>query len=552
MPEPITLQVNGESVTVPAGSMVSTAIAVSFSSTKTHEENTKEDRKDSDSLREPSCDFVDKSSFAFRLSVTGEARAPLCGMGICFECRVTINGQAHSRSCQIPAADRQNVVTDCGLRIADCGLSDTTPTTHHQPPTTNHQSDVLVIGAGPAGIAAAYQAARNGKRVCVLDDNPAPASPGGQIWRGDQAKPSSPEALEWFERLKSVSVNFVHGARIFAQPEACCLLAETADSVCELRFEKLILATGARERFLPFPGWTLPGVTGAGGLQALAKSGFPVSGKRVVVAGSGPLLMAVAAYLRKRGAEVLLIAEQAPWSRLIRFGAELLRQPSKIAQAISLKKQLAGVPYLPGCWPVAAKGDGKLETVTMRRGNKTWEVECDFLACGFYLTPNVELAAMLGCKIENGAVAVNEFQQTSMPGIFCAGETTGIGGLELSLVEGQIAGLAAAGRETDAEQFFPERVRQQRFAEVLNRTFALQEQLRALPDAETLVCRCEDVTFERLQKQTSWRTAKLQTRCGMGPCQGRICGSATEFLFGWGMESVRPPIFPARLENLIR
>nr|MBP6822904.1 NAD(P)/FAD-dependent oxidoreductase [Acidobacteriota bacterium] len=374
----------------------------------------------------------------------------------------------------------------------------------------------------------------------------------GQIWRGDQAQPSSPEASKWFERMKSVNVCFVHGARIFAQPEAGRLLAETADGNCDLRFEKLILATGARERFLPFPGWTLPGVTGAGGLQALAKSGFPVAGKRIVVAGSGPLLMAVAAYLKKRGAEVLLIAEQAGWSRLMRFGKALLGQPSKITQAISLKKQLGGVPYLPGCWPVAAKGEGKLESVTMRRGDKTWEVECDYLACGFYLTPNTELAAMLGCAIENGVVAVNESQQTLLSNVFCAGEATGIGGLELSLVEGQIAGLAAAGREDEARRLFAERAKQRRFAEVLNGTFALREELRALPTAETFVCRCEDVSFERLQKQTSWREAKLQTRCGMGPCQGRICGVATEFLFGWGMESVRPPIFPARLENLTR
>ncbi len=544
MPEPITLQVNGSSVTVPAGSMVSTAIAVaqeSFSSTKAHEENTKEGRNDSDLLREPSCDFVDKNSSAFRRSVTGEARAPLCGMGICFECRVTINDQAHSRSCQIPATARQNVVTDCRLPTA------------HRPPNTNHQThtcEVLIIGAGPAGIAAAYRAAQSGKSVCVVDDNPTPASPGGQIWRGDQARPSSPEAREWFERLKSVNVNFVHAARIFAQPEAGHLLAETPEGVCNLRYEKLILATGARERFLPFPGWTLPGVTGAGGLQALAKSGYPVVGKRIVVAGSGPLLMAVAAYLKKRGAEILLITEQAGWKRLLRFGAALLSQPSKIAQAIGLKKELAGVPYLPGCWPIAAKGDDKLESITLRRGNKVWDVECDYLACGFYLTPNVELAAMLGCTIEHGAVTVNEYQQTSFPRVFCAGEATGIGGLELSLVEGEIAGFAATGRQDEAGKLFAERSKHLRFAEVLNRTFALREELRALPTAETLVCRCEDVSFEQLGKQQSWREAKLQTRCGMGPCQGRICGSATEFLFGWGMESVRPPIFPARLENL--
>ncbi|MDX2041131.1 MAG: FAD-dependent oxidoreductase [Acidobacteriota bacterium] len=518
MPETVSLQINDQTVTVPTGSMVSTAVAAAGEQT-------------------------------FRRSVTGEARAPLCGMGICFECRVTINGQAHSRSCQIPASDGQHVVTDCGLRIADCGL-DAAEVPKFQ--ILNPKSQILIIGAGPAGIAAAIRAAESGKQVCVIDDNPVPASPGGQIWRADQAQPSSPEAREWFARLRQVNVQFIHGARIFAQPETGCLLAETVDGSCELRFEKLILATGARERFVPFPGWTLPGVTGAGGLQALAKSGWPVAGKRIVVAGSGPLLMAVAAYLKKRGAEVLLIAEQAGWNRLLRFGVALLGQPSKIAQAIGLKKQLAGVPYLPGCWPIAAKGDGKLEAVTMRRGDKTWEVECDYLACGFYLVPNTELAGLLGCEVSGGAVTVNDFQQTSLSNVFCAGEATGIGGLELSLVEGQIAGLAAAGREDEAQGLFAERAKQLRFAEALNQTFALREELKTLPTAETLICRCEDVSFERLQRQTSWREAKLQTRCGMGPCQGRICGAATDFLFGWGMESIRPPVFPARLENLTR
>ncbi|MBS1787768.1 MAG: FAD-dependent oxidoreductase [Acidobacteria bacterium] len=552
MPENVTLQVNGESVSVPAGSMVSTAIAIaqaSFSSTKPHEENTKKAENVSGSLRDSSRGVVEGTALAFRRSVTGEARAPLCGMGICFECRVTINGQPHSRSCQIPAANGQNVVTEWERMKDECGMMTFHPSSFILHPSSV-ETEVLVIGAGPAGIAAAIRAAEGGKQVCVVDDNPAPASPGGQIWRGDQARPSSAEAKEWFERLKRVNVSFIHGARIFAQPEAGCLLAETTDGSYELRFEKLVLATGARERFLPFPGWTLPGVMGAGGLQALAKSGFPVAGKRVVVAGSGPLLMAVAAYLRKHGAEIVLIAEQASWSRLIRFGSALFGQPSKISQAINFKKQLAGVHYLPGCWPITAKGKYKLEAVTLRRGDKTWDVDCDYLACGFYLLPNTELAGLLGCEVKNGAVSVNEFQQTSLSNVYCAGETTGIGGLELSLVEGQIAGLAAASYENVARRLFAERAKQQRFAEVLNRTFALREELRALPTADTLVCRCEDVSFERLQKQGSWREAKLQMRCGMGPCQGRICGAATEFLFGWGMESVRPPVFPVRLENL--
>jgi hypothetical protein len=137
-----------------------------------------------------------------------------------------------------------------------------------------------------------------------------------------------------------------------------------------------------------------------------------------------------------------------------------------------------------------------------------------------------------------------------VPNVFAAGEATGIGGLELSLVEGEIAGLAAAGKRDEAKKLFAVREKQQRFARILNETFALRPELRDQVKSETLVCRCEDVGFGRLKAFDSWRAAKLQTRCGMGPCQGRVCGPAVEFLFGWKAESVRPPIFPVRVESL--
>lgn len=407
----------------------------------------------------------------------------------------------------------------------------------------NNGCDVLVVGAGPAGLAAAWRVAKSGLRVSVVDDNPAA---GGQIWRGEQAKPTSTEAQEWFERIRSVDIQMLNGARVFQQPEAGMLLAETSEGICELKYQSLVLATGARERFLPFPGWTLPNVMGAGGLQALVKNGLPIEGKRVVVAGTGPLLLAVAAYLRGRGANVLLIAEQTSSMQLMRFG---LGSFSKRSQAFALKRQLKGVPYQSGCWVLAAHGTEKLESVTLFRGGK---VACDYLACGFHLVPNLELAELLGCATENGVVKVDSNQETTVANVYSAGESTGIGGLELSLVEGEIAGLAAAGKSDEARRLFPIRQKHRKFADLLNRTFALRDELKHLAAPETILCRCEDVTFERLRSHQSWRAAKLQTRCGMGPCQGRICGGAVEFLFGWRAESVRPPVLPVRIQSLIR
>jgi hypothetical protein len=122
----------------------------------------------------------------------------------------------------------------------------------------------------------------------------------------------------------------------------------------------------------------------------------------------------------------------------------------------------------------------------------------------------------------------------------------------LSLVEGEIAGLAAAGNVDEARKLFPLRTKQRKFAELLNRTFVLRDELKQQVQPDTIVCRCEDVTFDRLRAHSSWRAAKLQTRCGMGPCQGRVCGGAVEFLFGWRSESVRPPVLPVRVESLVQ
>lgn len=410
------------------------------------------------------------------------------------------------------------------------------------------QCDVLIVGGGPAGLAAAYRVAQSGREATVVDDNP---EPGGQIWRGENRKTPSREAATWFEKIRNSDIQFLNGARVFDQSNPGTFLAETGNEVCELRYQKLVLATGARERFLPFPGWTLPNVMGAGGLQALVKGGLPIEGKKVVVAGSGPLLLAVADFLRRKGAEILLVAEQASRAKLARFGFGLLMQATKVSQALKLRRQLSGVPYLTGCWPIAAQGVDKLKRVTLRRGDRIWDIDCDFLACGFHLIPNLELAQLLGCTVENGVITIDEFQQTSIPDVYSAGEATGIGGLELSLVEGEIAGLAATDKLTEARSLFPLRNKQRNFAVMLNRAFALRTELKDLAQPETIVCRCEDVTLERLRSSDSWRVAKLHTRCGMGPCQGRICGAAVEFLFSWKVESVRPPVFPVRVGSMM-
>jgi len=407
--------------------------------------------------------------------------------------------------------------------------------------------DVIVIGGGPAGIAAAVCAAESGASTVLVDDNP---RLGGQIWRSADASDVPQQARQWLARFKASRCSVLGGMRVVDRLAANTLLAESEQGVRLLAYSKLILATGARERLLPYPGWTIPNVVAAGGLQALVKGGAPIAGKRVAIAGTGPLLLAVAGYLKQHGACLVCIAEQAPWPRLAHFGAGLWSSPAKLAQAAGMGIKLRGVKFRTSCWPVAARGDGALREVEFQCPGGRFTVACDYLAFGFGLVPNLELPRLLGCEVVNGFVAVDEWQRTSIGSVYCAGEPTGIGGVDSALAEGQIAGLAVSGQEKQARTFFKARSRARKFEERLSFTFALRPDLRSLCSADTLVCRCEDVRFDRIQKMTSWREAKLQTRCGMGACQGRTCGAAAEFLFGWEAIHTRPPLYPARVGTL--
>ncbi|MFY1667128.1 FAD-dependent oxidoreductase [Pseudomonas sp. Pseu.R1] len=408
----------------------------------------------------------------------------------------------------------------------------------------NPHVNLLIIGAGPAGMAAALAAAPTGMRIAILDDNP---QPGGQIWRDGPQSELPAQASEMRAQLEQYANIQVHsGTKVVALAGPKRLLLEDAEHGWTLGYDALILCTGARERLLPFPGWTLPGVTGAGGLQALIKGGLPVNGERIVIAGTGPLLLASAATAKKNGADVVRIAEQASWGAVSGFAMGLWRWPNKVAQAFTL----ANGTYRAASHVVAALGTDRLEAVRIKTGQRIEEIPCDRLACGFSLVPNVEVASALGCRIEKQAVAVDEWQASSVTDLYAAGECTGFGGSELALIEGRIAGLVASGQQDKARQWRAERQRWQRFADALNRAFALSPTVKQLATADTLVCRCEDVPYADLASHSNWTAAKLNTRCGMGACQGRICATAAQTLFGWEPPPLRPPFSPARVATL--
>lgn len=440
--------------------------------------------------------------------------------------------------------------------------------------------DVLVIGAGPAGMCAATEAAASGARVLVIDEN---AGAGGQIWRETRAGAAHARSARARFGIRRFAAS---GARLQAQTRVLdagdgWLTAwdEAAGGSILVRYRAIVLATGARELFLPFPGWTLPGVYGAGGLQALAKSGLPVKGLRVVVAGSGPLLLAVADYLQRAGANLQGVFEQASLRRMLPFTRHVMADPGKLLQGAGYGWSTRRSRLRTGCWPVAAHGAEVLEAVTMTDGKRRWTIACNALACGFHLVPNTELARLLGCDLHTldaaralqtdpqACVEVDGWGRTTVEGVFCAGEPTGIAGLDAAEAAGTLAGSAAAAYagfdSTSSTNTAPpvaqrryarllkQQERHKTFARALQRAFALRVELRQLCAPETIVCRCEDVTFAELHSLRGSREAKLQTRCGMGPCQGRVCGPATQVLFGWRPGSVRPPLAPAPVSALL-
>ncbi|MEP6732458.1 MAG: FAD-dependent oxidoreductase, partial [bacterium] len=270
---------------------------------------------------------------------------------------------------------------------------------------------VLVVGAGPAGIAAAARAAESGRSVVLVDESP---EIGGQIWRHQTRATLSVIAKTWIARVEGSSAKILRGTSVIdmhGDGNGYLVSTERNGVPLVVRANVLVLATGARERFLPFPGWTMPGVIGIGGAQALLKSGTSFAGKRIVIAGSGPLLLPVAASLKASGAKVMLVAEQASARSVMGFALGLLTKPATLAQAARYRVEFFGTPYRLGEWVAAARGNGAVAEVDITDGVSTRTIACDVLCAAFGLVPNTELAQLLGCNISGGVVVVDAGQQ---------------------------------------------------------------------------------------------------------------------------------------------
>ena len=470
---------------------------------------------------------------AVRKSPEGEARGALCAMGTCYECRATVNGVRGVRTCLVAVEDGMRIEREEKLKPSSLSLSSMKDSADRNETV---ETNLVVIGAGPAGLAAACAAAELGLDVIVIDES---MGPGGRIWSHRHDPPLA--ARNWLERAREAGVRRLQGYTVYqGQPGILQVARITDGRRLEVRCQKIVVATGARERFLPFPGWTLPGVVGAGALQSLIKGGLQLKKRRVLVAGTGPLLLAVARVARQSGAEVIL-AEQSSMVQRTSLAIPLLLSPSRWKPALQLWQSLRGIDQYSSSWVREARGDHSVREVVLRTPSGDQVLSVDGLAVGYGLIPESRVAAGLGCELEeSGTVRVDALQQTSVEGVLCAGEPTGVSGCEAALDEGLVAGIVAAGRNPRARLLA--RVRRHRFwGQALESAHPLRDEVLQLAGDREILCRCEDVRIGELSQVTSVREARLIHRVGMGPCQGRVCESSPICQALSGSDTIRPP-----------
>ncbi|MGG5887413.1 NAD(P)/FAD-dependent oxidoreductase [Falsiroseomonas sp. HC035] len=452
--------------------------------------------------------------------------------------------------------------------------------------------DVAVLGGGPAGMAAATEAARRGARVLLLEESPAP---GGQVYRapppGFVIKPDSDARAGNALRaaLAASGAEVRTGCRVWGVGGGALVAAGVAPAPFRLdalapdgssfhvESRALVVCAGTHERIIPFPGWTLPGVMGLAAATILMKAQGVLPGRRVVVAGAGPLLFAVAWKLVKAGAKVAAVVDLATSGEWARALPALAARPDLLARGMGWRAGLRaqGVPVLAGARIAAAEGNAVLERVRVAER----AFDCDALCIGHGLVPATEATRTFRATHryatgDGGWVPVlDQDGRCSVPFLYAAGDGAGIRGAAAAPDAGRLAALAALhdlglldGPSHAVARAIPARAhaRAARAGAAMARMMALRPVLVAAIPPDTVVCRCEGVTRAEIEAActdgaTDMNQLKQFTRCGMGPCQGRLCGEAAAELVAMrvgGREKVgfatgRLPLRPVAMDALL-
>ena len=491
----------------------------------------------------------------FRQTRSGAARGIFCGMGVCQDCLVEVDGRPNQRACMTKLDRSMTVRREIFGRVlsrvdisAEPKLLDNVP---------EEQVEILVIGGGPAGLSAAIAARLAGGRVTVVDERPIP---GGQYFKqiaveagSPPADPQHEEGARLVDKAHRLGVDIRSGVEIWGAFSRQELIGTEGGMVRRFNAERLIVATGAYERAVPVPGWTLPGVMTTGAAQTLWRSYRRIAGKRILLTGNGPLNMQVASELLSGGADiaaVVEIARMAAVPSLLSLLCMLGTVPRLVVEGLKYRAALRHVPIIYGSAVTridqAAGGQlaAYVSAYPCRPGEVDRMFEVDTVCLGHGFQPSSEILRALGCrhKFDDGRgqfiVVTDERGRTSVDGVFGIGDCTGLVGARASLAEGTIAGHAAAlelghrrsgpFEKSEARAKY-ELKRHRRFQKWLWSLYAAPHLGVQLATPDTLICRCEEISLRQINEAISdgplpIGDLKRATRVGMGPCQGRYCG----------------------------
>lgn len=451
--------------------------------------------------------------------------------------------------------------------------------------------DLLIIGAGPAGMSAALRARSLGMSVLVVDDQPAP---GGQIWRAVETRASTrtgkllgdeyAAGLPLAQAFRTSGAIYEPSTQVWQiEPGWQVYMSRAQQAEC-VQASNVLLATGAQERPAPFPGWTLPGVLTVGAAQILLKTAREIPQNPPWIAGSGPLALLYMVQLLRAGGSIAGWLDTAPadgWRRALPFATSARHAWKDILKGLRWTRELrrAGFPIIRGVTQLRAEGGQRLEhLVYQTAGGQSQRVAAGLLLIHEGVVPSIHMTQALGCKHAWNAAqqclapTLDEWGQTSKPGIFMAGDGAGIGGARAACTRGDLAALGIAMRagklQDDAAR---------RLAEPLRRRLATELSIRPMLDAlyppraelfapadDTMVCRCEELTAGQIRAaaeigQPGPNQIKAFTRAGMGPCQGRQCGYTVAHILAAahakpveeiGFYRIRPPLKPLTLGEL--
>ncbi len=490
-----------------------------------------------------------------RTTESGAERGIFCGMGVCQDCLVEVDGRPNERACTLKV--------DRPMKVRREGSGRSSPAmdpTRGRPPVTIEEipverPEVLVVGAGPGGLAAAYAARLAGAEVLVLDEG---SAAGGQYFKQCSAASIVPPDAQHREGQRLIAdviaagVTVVSNAVVWGAFPPLELAATIAGTTVRYQPRVAILATGAYDRGWPVPDWTLPGVITTGAAQTMWRTARRLPGKRVLIAGNGPLNLQLASELTAGGADVVAVVEAAPavgFRRAKEIATMLATAPGLVAE---------GLRYLSRCRRAGVRMmNGSVLTSVERRsgvlhssieGRVSAELDSDVVCLGYGFHPSNELLRALGCSHvfdpERGELITDRDARgaTSVPGVWALGDCTGLGGARVGLAEGTLAGFAAAralGHALSSKAAHTDitaesnTARHRRFQKALWRIYRMAESLEPHPTGDTIMCRCEEVSYGQVEAALeegarSPGEIKQRTRVGMGRCQARYCGPALE------------------------